>query len=115
MAPLSRVLSGTVLLGALVASQAAAGSSASHPEGWRVRVDSQAIAQRQGVYQFQVRVHDAEGRPVDNAEVTLRVPGPGRTYEVPARRVKAGWYSGVGHLTPGIHNPRGVRAVVRAR
>ena len=86
------------------------------PPEWRVRVSSQPLAPKQGLYSFSVQVRDQDGRPVNDAEVYVRLhsfdkPGYRLVRAAPLGR---GSYQAHGNIKVGLEDPRAVRAVVRS-
>jgi len=85
-----------------------------HPQGWKVETRSSVIAAKAGVYSFTVTVRDGEGRLVNDAQVSLRVPpfGKGSARLVDARRFEDGRYWATVSLRPDYQRPRDVATVV---
>jgi hypothetical protein len=107
-----------VCLAGLVAIVAVPASAARHerPEGWNVRVITHPELPKQGLYGYTIRVQDAQGQPVDTAQVHLRLHSFDRDRDrlVSARSVGNGEYRTRARLHPGRDgNPRQVRVVVQ--
>ncbi len=107
------LLGAALLLGGL-ASGVPAEARHQKPDGWSVRVEPRPFAVKQGVWEFVVHVKDEAGRPVENANVHLRLHSFGsRGYRL-QRAVSAGKgrYQAVARVHEGAESPRQVSARV---
>ena len=88
--------------------------SQGHPQGWKVETHSSVVAAKAGVYSFTVAVKDATGQPVNDAQVSLRVPTFARKGSrlVEAHPSGGGRYWAVVQLHRDYQLPRDVTAEV---
>lgn len=93
-----------LLLAAVVSP---AGAQSGHPNGWKVSVWSSPVS-KHGMYDVTVRVRDEAKRPVDDAQVHLRLSSVGNEGQrfVTLRPAGDGLYRTWVRLNPPADNPR---------